>query len=543
MRARAITTGVCCFLLAAGAPRVMAQLAPAGDLDASGRVMTRVRVTMTDSAGVIIPISRVKILVVTELGQRQEIVSGDNGIAWTWLNPDNYRLVTPDPVRWRGSTYAWDTVIAIRPGTGVINFSEATATLPAAAPSEAGPAGPPGGQARQNRVRVYIDCETTGCDLDYFKSEIPFVDHMRDRTDASVHMLVTSAATGGGGLAYSINFLGQRDQAGVVDTLHLNLPANTSADQKRAALARTMKLGLVRYVARTPDGGRLRVGYNTGDARGSQAAAPERDPWNLWVFKTTASAAFDGEKSQHSLSLRGSTSANRTSEAWKVRLAFNGGYDESKYTLSDGSEYGDYTHSYGGNQLIVRSIGRHWAIGEKAAFSSSTYLNQKLVLRFAPTIEFNFFPYSESTRRRFTVAYAVGINSFTYEDTTIFDKLEEVRPDQSVTAILDFRQPWGSASLVIEGAALLDDFSKHHASFYNELDVRLFKGFSFNTYVGVELTRDQLYLAKGDLTDEQILLRRRRLASRYYYYGGFGLSYTFGSIFNNVVNTRFDGVK
>jgi len=41
-------------------------------------------------------------------------------------------------------------------------------------------------------VRVFIDCSSQACDLDYFRREIQFVDHMRDRQDASVHVLVTS---------------------------------------------------------------------------------------------------------------------------------------------------------------------------------------------------------------------------------------------------------------------------------------------------------------------------------------------------------------
>jgi len=39
---------------------------------------------------------------------------------------------------------------------------------------------------------------------------------------------------------------------------------------------------------------------------------------------------------------------------------------------------------------------------------------------------------------------------------------------------------------------------------------------------------------------EEILLRRRELETSYYYYFSIGLSYTFGSIYNNVVNPRFD---
>ena len=265
--------------------------------------------------------------------------------------------------------------------------------------------------------------------------------------------------------------------------------------------------------------------------------------WNLWVFNTTVRGDFGGEESQRYTNLNGSTSANRTTDAWKFGLGFHGGYYESKYTFSDGSRFANYTHSYGANHLLVKSVGAHWSIGERASLSSSTFLNQKLFLRLAPTIEYSVFPYSESTRRRFTLAYAAGVSSFAYEDTTIFGKLNEVRPDQSVIAAVDFKQPWGSASLSVEGVALLDDFKKHRAKFYNELDLRLFKGLSFNTYLEVSLLRDQLYLAKGQLSDEDILLRRRQLASKYSYYGGLGLSYTFGSIFSNVVNPRFSGIR
>ena len=57
------------------------------------------------------------------------------------------------------------------------------------------------------------------------------------------------------------------------------------------------------------------------------------------------------------------------------------------------------------------------------------------------------------------------------------------------------------------------------------------------------LIRNQLYLPKKDLTDEEILLQRRQLATDSRYRVSFGFSYTFGSIFNNVVNPRFDGAR
>ena len=50
---------------------------------------------------------------------------------------------------------------------------------------------------------------------------------------------------------------------------------------------------------------------------------------------------------------------------------------------------------------------------------------------------------------------------------------------------------------------------------------------------------DQLNIPRGELDDENILIRLRQLRSGFNYFTSVGLSYTFGSIFNNVVNPRF----
>jgi hypothetical protein len=60
-----------------------------------------------------------------------------------------------------------------------------------------------------------------------------------------------------------------------------------------------------------------------------------------------------------------------------------------------------------------------------------------------------------------------------------------------------------------------------------------------NLSASTSLVRDQLYLAREDQTDEQILTEQRQLATDSRYRVSFGFSYTFGSIFNNVVNPRF----
>jgi hypothetical protein len=528
-----------------------AQVRAPGDTDPMGRVLAKIIAGMTEPGALSRPVSNLRIIVTGETGDTVSVRTDDAGIATAWLPPGTYRFMSADPITWQGRTFRWDVTVPVAPGTGAVRFSQATAVpLGDVAASPAPPAGVPDtvrGPAPTEgtpRLRVFADCQASGCDFDYFRAEIPFVDYVRNRQDASIHILITARGTGGGGTAYTLNFIGLRDLAGTVDTLHFAAAPSTTDDDKRKGLARTIKLGLMRYVARTPIADELSISYNPASVGAAvRAPATANDPWNLWVFAVYLNGNLSGEESQRWMSFRGTTSANRTSESWKFRISMSSNYNESRYTFSDGSKFHSFQRSWGGSQILVKTLGSHWSAGERSNLSSSTYLNQKLFARFAPTIEYNIFPYSESSRRLFTLQYSIGVNSFRYEDSTIFNKLQEVRPHNAAMAALTLKQPWGTVSTSVEGSAYLDDFSKRSAVLFNNLDVRLFRGFSVNMYMAVSLIRDQIYLAKGTLSDEDILVRRRQLASTYSYYGGIGISYSFGSIFNNVVNPRFEGLS
>jgi hypothetical protein len=54
---------------------------------------------------------------------------------------------------------------------------------------------------------------------------------------------------------------------------------------------------------------------------------------------------------------------------------------------------------------------------------------------------------------------------------------------------------------------------------------------------------DQLYLVRGQLSDNQVIARQQALATNYRFFLNFGMSYTFGSIYNTVVNPRFGGTR
>jgi hypothetical protein len=53
------------------------------------------------------------------------------------------------------------------------------------------------------------------------------------------------------------------------------------------------------------------------------------------------------------------------------------------------------------------------------------------------------------------------------------------------------------------------------------------------------LFNDQIALPAEGVTDEEALLRLRQRATGFEFNVGVGLSYSFGSIYNNIVNPRF----
>jgi hypothetical protein len=156
-----------------------------------------------------------------------------------------------------------------------------------------------------------------------------------------------------------------------------------------------------------------------------------------------------------------------------------------------------------------------------------------------PGIEYNLFPYSESTRRQLRFLYSIGYVYANYTDTTIYDKLYEGHMQHSINVAYEVIQKWGSIDMSVNYSNYLHDWSKNNLSVEGYLDLRIAKGLNLNVGGGASLIHDQLGLVKGGATTEEVLLRRRELATQFQYFTSFGFTYTFGSIYNNVVNPRF----
>jgi hypothetical protein len=394
--------------------------------------------------------------------------------------------------------------------------------------------------ASGGNVKVFIDCVNVYCDFDFLRTEINFIDHVRDRRDADVHVLVTGESTGGGGQKYTVSFIGLGRYAGIDHLLNYVADPTSTGDETRRGLANVIKMGLIHYVAQTDVASEIQI--SRVPPKTAPKPAPVHDPWDYWFFRTGINASVNGEQLTNSKYVYGSVSANRVTDALKVTGSVSFSYRQSHYTFSDGSDYNNFSRSASAGVLVVKSLSPHWSAGGRISASRSTYLNQTLAFRVAPAVEYDLYPYSESTRRQLTFNYSIAANHFQYEEETIYDKRQESLASQVAVVSLNLKQPWGTTETSFEASQYLNAGGKNHLTLWNSLDIRLFKGLSFNTYGSVERLHDQIYLPKSGATQEEVLVQRRQLATSYSYYISFGISYSFGSIHNNVVNSRFTGI-
>ena len=119
---------------------------------------------------------------------------------------------------------------------------------------------------------------------------------------------------------------------------------------------------------------------------------------------------------------------------------------------------------------------------------------------FNPAIEYDVFPYSESSQRSLTIQYAVGPSHYEYAEITIYGKLAETMPRQSVTASLGLRQPWGSAGASAVFSQTLNEPDFNRLTLNGSFNVRIVKGLTVNASGSFARIRDQFYLEQSTAT-------------------------------------------
>jgi hypothetical protein len=380
---------------------------------------------------------------------------------------------------------------------------------------------------RKNALNVYMDAP------DYIKKEIPFVNYVRDIKDAGVYILSTNQVTGSGGREYIYFIVGQNEYAGMRDTLSYVTSPDDTEESRRTKDVATLKLGLMRYVQKTPLAKYMKISFTE-----PLSETVSSDKWNSWVFQSSINGFLNGQQLTRSSQLFADVSANRVTDKWKINTDASYNFGKDLFDTTGGFLVSKNI-SKNANALIVKSLTDHWSYGGSASIGSSTYNNQEFMFSILPGIEYDIYPYSESTRRQLRLLYRIGYNYVSYFDSTIYNKMNENLFLHSLTAAYQVVQKWGSINISLGYSNYLHDWSKNNLSLDGFIDLRITKGLSLNFGGGASLIHDQLGLVKGGASKDEVLLRRKELETQYQYFTMFGLTYTFGSIYNNVVNPRF----
>jgi hypothetical protein len=381
---------------------------------------------------------------------------------------------------------------------------------------------------RKDALNVFMES------TDFIRKEIPWVNYVRDIKDAGVYIISTNQNTGSGGKEYTYFLIGQGEYTGMRDTLSFVTTPDETAEGKREKEVNVLKMGLMRYVAKTPLAKYMKISFSE-----PLKETVSTDKWDSWVFRSSINGFLQGQKTYKSHYLSGNINAARITEDWKINLKSTLSRSEDKFFIDDTTTITGKNSSESFNALIVKSIDDHWSAGGSVRLGTSSYSNEKFTYSLMPGIEYDVFPYSESTRRQLRILYTAGFTYANYMDSTIYDKVRENLWQHSLSASYEVVQKWGSIDIGVTYSNYFHDWSKNNLSIFGFLDLRIAKGLSL-TFVGsAAMIHDQISLVKEDIPVDQILLQRKELATQFEYFTSFGFTYTFGSIYNNVVNPRF----
>jgi hypothetical protein len=389
------------------------------------------------------------------------------------------------------------------------------------------PAAPP------DTLRVVLHCDQ--CDLVFLKTNVGFAEFVSETETAEVDVTVSAPAAGD--TEWRLAFAGRGRFSGRERSFTFRATGSAATDETRRELTRWLKIGLAEYAVDTRAGSQLDV---TFDRPATSPGAPaNRDRWNYWVFRLGLDSFGNGEQSTVSRSYYVNTSANRTTENWKIRIGGYRSINWNSFDLGDGEKVESHVSDWSADTLIVKSLTGHLSAALTGSVTGSTFSNEERVGQIAPGIEYDFFPYSESTKRSLTIQYTVGGAFYNYEAETIFGKMTEKIAKHTVSTSLGLSQPWGQAGGSFIFTQQLSALERTRLTFSGSVRVRLTRNLTVNASGSYDRIRDQFTLEKGEASEEEVLLRQRQLATGHRYRFSFGFQFSFGALSNITVNPRF----
>jgi len=391
------------------------------------------------------------------------------------------------------------------------------------------------GQVEKENLKIFYDCNTWSCEETYIKQNLPEVEFVRDRNYADVHILIVSEENGSGGQKFYLEFSGQNNFKELQEKLDFSTGSDDTREQKRKKLLKYLQLGLMKFWLKK--GLEERIDIKISSPKINQKA--EKDPWNNWVFKLGVNGWFNGSSNNSTESYSGRASATQTKE--KNKFSFSVYYSKRKNTYTYGEdEIVSDKESFSLSTNRIFGINQHWSYAFFGKFNSSVYSNYDQAYELYGGIEYSFFPYKESSKKSLVISVQAGSLYNKYYEKTIYNQTEELLWRSKIDFNGDIVKKWGSLYAGFEYRTYFHDFDLNSMGFNLGTNLRIAKGLSFNTNAYYGIKHDQINIAAGDLSLEETLLAQKELQSDYQYYFSIGFSYSFGSIYNTIVNPRFD---
>lgn len=382
------------------------------------------------------------------------------------------------------------------------------------------------------KIKIYLD--SNDCNSTFFRKNLPFIDFVRDPKLADVHIFITKQSTASNSTEYGLNFIGFNAYSDLQYKLKAISPQDEADILKWERLLKIIDLGLLPYLSRTPEMARIHIKHDIDEMLPIQEID---DPWNYWVIRLELGTEFQGEESQKEYSLDNSIQADRVTDILKFRSELSYDFDKEIYTHDD-EKIESKREEAEINARLVYSLSSKWSAGISGEVWASSYLNLNVASSIGPAIEYNIFPWDKSDRKEFTIAYHIKTNYFKYNELTIYEKLNEWRTSESLELTFRLRQPWGEIENSLEASHYFYDFSKNSLSLESDISINVAKGLSLFLELDTEFVHDQLYLPAGETTREELLLKQKKLATNFEFDLEMGFRFTFGSVYNNIINHR-----
>lgn len=385
--------------------------------------------------------------------------------------------------------------------------------------------------AQSEKVKVFLSCR---CDDDFIKQNTLVFDYVRDRTLSDIEVFVFEISNAGGGRKYSFEYKGKNAFQNMDNEISTNIPTNMTFVEAREKLLKTYKLGMVYFLQNTSFQNQLEVNFYDDKNKPEELSL---DQWKNWVFEVSGSFNFENEKSIKEEEYNLGLEVDRVTEMWRIRSDF-GMRRSVKFFSGDEESYNSERKRTFFSGSIVKSLSNHFSTGVFGYYLNDTFRNYRSFVNFSPALEYNFIPYSEVLTREITLAYKIGYNFYEYFEKTIYGFLNQEMFNQSLTLNLRYREKWGSIYSYLAASQFLDQPDQNRLTLNNNINLRIVRGLSLRISGNFQLIRDQINLPQGEASIEDLLLRQRQISTNFQNRISLGLSYTFGSIFNNIVNTR-----